>query len=120
MSATVTVVSADGRQTIPLNTFLAAGVAGGEIIVCVNVDPSVTVFSARTVRTGMDRAIVAIVGARFTDGTMVLAATGSANTPVVFSDSATLTPPSDFRGTESYRLQLAAVLSARVRSELTI
>jgi CO/xanthine dehydrogenase FAD-binding subunit len=119
MSATVTVISADGRRTIPLDTFLAAGVGSGEIIVCVNVDPSVTVLSARTVRTGMDRAIVAVVGARFPDGTTVLAATGAANTPVVFSDPATLTPPSDFRGTQPYRLQLAAVLSARVRSRLT-
>jgi CO/xanthine dehydrogenase FAD-binding subunit len=119
MGATVTVISADGRRTIPLDTFLAAGIASGEIIVCVNVDPSVTVLSARTVRTGMDRAIVAVVGARFPDGTIVLAATGAANTPVVFSDPTSLTPRSDFRGTKPYRLQLAAVLSARVRSELT-
>jgi CO/xanthine dehydrogenase FAD-binding subunit len=119
MSATVTVLSADGRRTVALDTFLAAGVASGEIIVCVNVDPSVTVLSARTVRTGMDRAIVAVVGARFTDGSVVLAATGAGSTPVVFSDPATLRPPSDFRGTEPYRLQLAAVLSARVRADLT-
>jgi CO/xanthine dehydrogenase FAD-binding subunit len=118
MSATVTVVSGDGRRTIQLSDFLAAGVARGEIIVCVSVDPSPVVISARTVRTGMDRAIVAVVGARSTDGTVALAATGAASTPVMFSEAATLAPPSDFRGTKEYRLRLAAVLSARVRAEL--
>jgi CO/xanthine dehydrogenase FAD-binding subunit len=84
----------------------------------VSVDPSPVVISARTVRTGMDRAIVAVVGARSTDGTVALAATGAASTPVMFSEAATLAPPSDFRGTKEYRLRLAEVLSARVRAEL--
>ncbi len=116
MNATVTTIALDGRRTTPLATLFAAGVSEGEIIVSINVDPSVTVLSARTVRTGMDRAIVAVVGARSGDGSITLAATGAAGTPVIFSDPAELKPPSDFRGTNQYRLQLAAVLSTRVRS----
>jgi CO/xanthine dehydrogenase FAD-binding subunit len=118
MNATVTAITIDGRRTKPLSELFAAGVAQGEIIVAVNVDPSATVLSARTVRTGMDRAIVAVVGARSSDGSIILAATGVASSPVVFSSPAELKPPSDFRGTSQYRLQLATVLSTRVRSAL--
>lgn len=118
MSATVTVVGADGRRSAPLAEVLVSGVANGEIIVAVTLDPSMTVISARTVRTGMDRAIVAVVGARTPDGTLRLAVTGAASTPVMMTDPTVLKPSSDFRGSAEYRLRLAAVLGARVRAAL--
>jgi CO/xanthine dehydrogenase FAD-binding subunit len=118
LQGTVTLVSASGRRTEPLAEFLAAGVGMGEIIVHVNVDPTVNVVSERTVRTGMDRAIVAVVGARGADGAIRLAATGMASTPVAFANPALLNAPSDFRGTQNYRSQLAAVLTERVRAAL--
>jgi aerobic carbon-monoxide dehydrogenase medium subunit len=119
MHATVTVYSSAGRRTVALDALMATGLARGEIIVHVNVDPSCTVVSERTVRTGMDRAIVAIVGSCAADGSQTMAATGMASVPTVFVDSALLKPPSDFRGTASYRSQLAAVLTERVRVSLT-
>jgi aerobic carbon-monoxide dehydrogenase medium subunit len=119
MNATVTVHSSAGRRTVALDAFLTTGVARGEIIVHVSVDPACIVVSERTVRTGMDRAIVAVVGSSSADGSQTLAATGMAEVPRVFDDSALLQPPSDFRGTASYRSQLAAVLAERVRVSLT-
>ena len=118
LGATVTIHSSVGRHTVALHELLANGIAPGEIVVHINVDPACTVTSERTVRTGMDRAIVAIVGSRAADGSVVLAATGMAGGPVVFADPALLTPQSDFRGTAAYRSQLAAVLTDRVRSAL--
>lgn len=116
MDATVTSVSTSGRASKSLVEFLASGLRSDEIVVHISVDPSRNIVSARTVRTGMDRAIVAIVGGQRVDGSVTLAATGMAKTPVVFSDPASLTPPSDFRGTEHYRRRLATVLTSRVRS----
>lgn len=119
MKASVTTVTTAGRRSKPLAVVMAEGIANGEIILAVTVDPSATVVSARTVRTGMDRAIVAVVGARSSDGTITLAATGAASTPVIFSDASSLKPVGDFRGSAQYRLQLAAVLCTRVRSTLS-
>lgn len=120
MNATVTIFSSGGRHTVELDELLANGVAQGEIVVQVNVDPKCTVVSKRTVRTGMDRAIVAIVGSRAADGSLSMAATGMASSPKVFADPALLTPPSDFRGTATYRSQLATVLAGRVQAALTL
>jgi CO/xanthine dehydrogenase FAD-binding subunit len=118
MNATATVYSSAGRRTVALEALLATGVTKGEIIVHLSVDPSCIVVSERTVRTGMDRAIVAIVGSCAASGSQTLAATGMAKVPTVFVDPASLNPLSDFRGTASYRSRLAEVLTARVRSSL--
>lgn len=118
MGASVTIAAVDGRRTSPLAVVLESGTARTEIIVAVTVDPSMIVLSARTVRTGMDRAIVAVVGLLSPDGAIRLAVTGAAESPVVFSDPSVLNPPSDFRGTTNYRLQLVSVLSTRVRKAL--
>jgi aerobic carbon-monoxide dehydrogenase medium subunit len=118
MGATVTLYSSAGRRTVNLDQLLSTSVGRGEIIVQVNVNPACTVVSERTVRTGMDRAIVAIIGSRGADGSLTLAATGMAAVPTVFVDSDYLNPPSDFRGTAAYRSHLAAVLTERVRISL--
>jgi CO/xanthine dehydrogenase FAD-binding subunit len=118
MNASVTLVSSAGRKSTPLADLLKSGLVRGEIVVHVTVDPTKTILSERTNRTGMDRAIVAVVGSRASDGSITLAATGMSDTPVLFTDPASLAPPSDFRGTNKYRLQLAAVLTERVRTRL--
>ncbi len=71
---------------------------------------------AATGRTPADVPIVAAVARRTPDGEILLALTGVADVPVLVdsSDPTTdLIPPSDFRGSSAYRLELAGVLSAR-------
>jgi CO/xanthine dehydrogenase FAD-binding subunit len=118
LKGTVTLVASSGRRTELLADVLASGVGKGEIIVHVTVDPTRKVVSERTARTGMDRAIVAIVGSLTSDGVVTFAATGMASAPMLFANSTLLNPPSDFRGTSSYRSKLAEVLTERVRAAL--
>ena len=119
LDGAVTVAASSGERTLALGSLLTTRVAPGEIIMHITVDPTKTIVSERTVRTGMDRAIVAVVGALGADGAVTLAATGMSGTPVVFDDPAKLVPLSDFRGSSAYRSQLATVLTARVRATIT-
>jgi CO/xanthine dehydrogenase FAD-binding subunit len=104
-----------GSDDMPLAALLSSGVPGGAIITGVVIDPSGVAASRATGRTPADIPIVAAV-ARAVDGNITLALTGVAATPVLVpADDPTsgLVPPSDFRGSSSYRTHLASILSTR-------
>ncbi len=105
-----------GADDTSLASLLETGVRDGAIITAVTIDASGTTAIEATGRTPADTPIVAAV-ARSADGRTSLALTGVSETPVlVDSDdpTAALQPSGDFRGSSSYRLHLASILSARV------
>jgi CO/xanthine dehydrogenase FAD-binding subunit len=104
----------------PLAGVLARRVASTELVVSVEFATTGTASSAGTGRTPADIPIVA-AAARIDDDGFRLALCGVADVPVLVRDDeiAALQPPSDFRGSSSYRRQLAAVLAARVAKELS-
>ncbi len=104
----------DGR-TSPLSQVLADG-TGGAIIVAVSIDPTGTGSIVATGRTPADLPIVAAI-ARSTDGGTRVAITGASSTVVEVDPaepSAGLEPPSDFRGSSGYRVELVDTLTQRV------
>jgi CO/xanthine dehydrogenase FAD-binding subunit len=108
------------ETTLPLSVVLATGVPAGSLITAVSIDPSGEGAEATTGRTPADTPIVAAVARVAADG-IRLALTGVATRPVQADPSAPtadLDPPGDFRGSRTYRLELARVLSARVLGEL--
>ena len=92
----------------------------GKLIAAVTIEIDGSGASAGTGRTPADTPIVLVAGRRRENGTLTLAATGVAETPIHISTGgiASLEPPGDFRGTPDYRRHLAEVLSARVVAEL--
>lgn len=111
-------IESDGPPMVrDLKEVLHQGANGG-IITRVTIPSGGTAAAARTGRTPGDAPIVAAVGHKAGDGVATIAMCGVAATPVVVADVGSLDPPGDFRGTPAYRRHLAAVLAARVRSEL--
>lgn len=110
---------ADGGS-LALSSVLHDGLAAGELIVAVEVQPSGPTALAATGRTPADDPIVAAV-ARSADDGIRLALCGVGPTPelVDVGDLDLLEPPADFRGSTAYRRHLARVLSARVLEELS-
>ena len=103
----------DGRS-VPLAQVCAEGV-GDSIVVAVSIDPSGGGAIVATGRTPADDPIVAAV-ARATENGIRLALTGVAVAVIeVDPDDPTagLSPPTDFRGSGEYRLELATTLSGR-------
>jgi carbon-monoxide dehydrogenase medium subunit/putative selenate reductase FAD-binding subunit len=115
--AEVRLAGRDGLHSLGLATLLAnRAPLAGRIIAAVAVETGGVTSAARTARTRADRAIVAAVARRTTDGERRLALTGVAATPVLVAaeDAANgLHPPGDFRGSSEYRHALAAVLAKR-------
>jgi CO/xanthine dehydrogenase FAD-binding subunit len=73
-----------------------------------------------TGRTPMDTPIVAAVGRRIGDRTLI-ALTGVAPTPILVDPADPtrgIDPPTDFRGSAEYRTRLATVLTARAMEDL--
>jgi CO/xanthine dehydrogenase FAD-binding subunit len=92
----------------------------GALITSLHLATGGTGAHCSTARTPADEPIVAAVGLSH-DGAVTLALTGVAQAPVLVDPAgatAGLSPPGDFRGSPAYRLELAAVLSARVLEEL--
>jgi CO/xanthine dehydrogenase FAD-binding subunit len=113
----------DGVHSLELAALLAdSKPLAGRIITAVRVETGGVTSVARTARTRADRAIVAAVARRTTDGERRLALTGVAVTPVLVApteDAANdLDPPGDFRGSTEYRRALAAVLARRALDEV--
>jgi CO/xanthine dehydrogenase FAD-binding subunit len=122
-SAIVRIRRADGVHDVALaDVWTNAAHLTKAIITAVRIEGNGEVASERTVRTGMDTPIVSVVGRRSADGTIRLAATGVSSTPVLLdptNPTGSITPPSDFRGTSEYRVELVRVLSNRVLARLT-
>jgi len=117
--ATVKLATKSGTSVIPLADLLAEpGQLVGGIIASVEIEVGGHVGVARVARTPADRVIVAAVARRDPDGTMLLAFSGVARTPVLVDDTKTLDPPGDFRGSSEYRKAMAEVLGARAREAL--
>ena len=115
--ARVRMAGADDR---PLADFLAAQPPAGAIVTGVELEIGGVTAQATTGRTPADTPIVGVVG-RAVDGTVTLALTGVAATPVLVSADAPtdgLAPPGDFRGSSAYRTELATVLAGRVMEAL--
>ncbi len=113
--------SAGGRQ-IPLPDFLAdvSGGLDGGLITAVSLKKSGQTVHARVARTPQDKPIVAALARKDENGAVLLALCGVAETAVLVNPAAldSLNPPGDFRGSSSYRKQMAAVLSKRILNEL--
>ncbi|MEE9416624.1 MAG: FAD binding domain-containing protein [Acidimicrobiales bacterium] len=104
-----------GADNLALTDLLASGVPAGAIITAVTVDPSGDMADAATGRTPADVPIVAAVARKSGVDTSV-ALTGVADTPVLVDPAdpaGAISPPDDFRGSSSYRLELARVLTNR-------
>jgi CO/xanthine dehydrogenase FAD-binding subunit len=119
--ALVSFVNPSGASERPLDDVLAdPSVLHGAIVTSVSFDPSGVAAAARTARTPMDTPIVAVVGHRRADGSVVIAASGVASTAVVLGDPSGLEPPGDFRGSTEYRRALAVELVGRVRAAVEV
>jgi len=119
--AELTVASPNGEADLHLADLLAEPAAlGSGLITSVAVPRDGVGAYAATGRTPADLPIVLVAGVRRQNGTVKLAATGAAATPVVFDagEVDSLRPPGDFRGSPEYRRHLIAVLASRVFAEL--
>ena len=109
----VTLTGQGGESTTGLPEYLS--VRPGGIITGISIATSGTASAQRTGRTPADRPIVLAVARRTETGAVLLALTGVDSAPVLIDPAAipSLDPPADFRGSASYRLHLAGILSAR-------
>ncbi len=117
LDARATVVRAGSPTEHDVADLLSEGsLLNGAIITGVSIPSSGVGAADRAARTPMDRPIVAAVAFRDASGTVRLAMTGVASTPIVVDPAnlADLDPPSDFRGSPGYRMRLAEVLAQRV------
>lgn len=112
----------EGLTTAPLAAVLdGAGRAGPELLVALTIARGGRSAASRTGRTPADRPIVAAVAWRPDHGSVRLALTGVAPTPVLVEGVDALDelrPPGDFRGSTEYRLHLARVHAGRVLEEV--
>lgn len=111
--AEVTLVAADSTRSLAVGDYLHDRPSG--IITQISLESEGSAAAARTGRTPADRPIVAAVARRGSDGSVRLALTGVASTPLLVdpADVDDLVPPADFRGSTEYRGHLAMVLAAR-------
>lgn len=121
-SAVVAIAGADGTKEVPLADLLADRSNAGGIIESVRVGLGVEAAFEFTARTPADIPIVLVAGTRSEEGTVILAATGVALTPVVFDLEHVddLDPSPDFRGSAQYRRHLATISGRRVVSRLEV
>lgn len=99
---------------------IAPGLIDPGLIVAVEIGTDGATATAATGRTPADTPIVAAIARRAGDG-LRLALCGVADVPILVApdDVTALDPPSDFRGSSTYRRELAKVLAARVVEELS-
>lgn len=114
--AVASISAKSGERTGRVEQVVAGGPGG--VITSVAIPLAGRASVARTGRTPGDVPIVSAVGHRASDGTLRIAMTGVAATPVVVDDLEALDPPGDFRGSSQYRRSVAAVLAARVERDL--
>ncbi len=119
--ATISMIGPKGTEETELVNLLAdRTMLDGRLITTIAVTVGASGFAARAGRTPGDTPIVMVAGVRDEEGVR-LAATGVAATPVPLDldNVEALHPPADFRGSATYRRHLAAVLGARVMTELS-
>lgn len=120
--AVVWIQKAAGRQQVALPDFLvdAVGSLDGGLVTAVSLKKSGQTAHARVARTPQDKPIVAAVVRKDENGKLILALCGVGETAVLVDPAAldSLNPPGDFRGSSTYRKQMAAVLSKRILNEL--
>ncbi|MEM7118044.1 MAG: FAD binding domain-containing protein [Chloroflexota bacterium] len=115
--AVVTVQGVEGEKRFYLSE--RWNLLDGEVITAVSIKTTGQTASARVARTPADKPIVAVVGRRAGEE-LLLAVCGAEKRPILVDPAQIeqLTPPSDFRGSYHYRLQMAKVLMQRVIEEL--
>jgi CO/xanthine dehydrogenase FAD-binding subunit len=114
--ATVTVAGVGSETEHPLDDILDdQRLLKGAIITGVRVPLGGRAAAERTGRTPMDQPIVLAVAHLSADGILRLAISGVSDHPVVVDPGhiGDLDPPSDFRGSSSYRSHIATVLAGR-------
>ena len=117
---TVELRTGSGTSTVNLPALLAdCELLRNALITSVTIQTDGSFASDHTGRTPGDQAIVSAVARRSTAGTVTVAASGVAATPVIVADLSALAPRSDFRGSTEYRTHLANILVARVRKAVT-
>ncbi len=115
--SSVSIANTASTATHPVDEVLAnPGLVAGGIITHITIPTEGIAASARTARTPMDKPIVAAVAHSDATGSLQLALTGVGSTPLLVDPDSIgrLDPPSDFRGSTEYRIELAEVLARRV------
>jgi carbon-monoxide dehydrogenase medium subunit len=135
LEATVTLHGSSSHNTVSLSDYLADEERPSGLITTVTIPlPAGSGASHRVARTPADYPIVSITGWRLTDGSVRLAATGLGERPfrLTNAEQATQTSietaataaaaannhPGDFRGSASYRADMATVLTRRTLNQL--
>jgi CO/xanthine dehydrogenase FAD-binding subunit len=135
LEATITLQSATSKNSVALATYLADGKQSSGLITTITIPlPLGKGTSHRVARTPADYPIVSITGWRMEDGSVRLAATGLGERPFRLSQVErtaqtdpvkaakiavnSVTHPGDFRGSASYRADMAAVLTRRTLNQL--
>lgn len=132
LEASVTLHSPTRQNTVSLANYLADLERPSGLITTIAIPlPAGHGASHRVARTPADYPIVSITGWRTPEGSVRLAATGLGERPfrltaaeqmeieqAVTSASAAYTHPGDFRGSASYRAEMAAVLTRRTLNQL--
>ena len=117
----ITVARVGASVDLPLADVLAdAALLDRALITTVSIPTGGKGAADRTARTPADRPIVAVVGHLSSEGAMRIAMSGVASRPAIVNPDtiAELEPPSDFRGSSTYRRHLASVLTERVIAQL--
>lgn len=118
-TASITLMSVGGSQQIPLQN-LSRDAIKEAVVISVSLDPRGATAGARVARTPADSPIVAAVGRQDEAGQVQLAFCGIGERPLLanFEELAGLTPPADFRGSSTYRREMAITLGKRVLDQL--
>lgn len=132
LEASLTLRSVNQENTVSLANYLADGERPSGLITTVAIPlPTGQGTSHRVARTPADYPIVSITGWHLADGSVRLAATGLGERPfrlhaaeqadieqAANAAAAANTHPGDFRGSASYRADMAAVLTRRTLNQL--
>jgi aerobic carbon-monoxide dehydrogenase medium subunit len=116
--AGVTLAHADATRTLALTELLRSPLLLKASLVTEVIIEIPKKAAWETVRrTPADSPIVAVVGATYGDA-IELGVSGGGTAPFVY-EAGNLNPPSDFRGSSSYRSEMISTLITRVSAELT-